>query len=219
MKGKYKAPILIKWQPCKFNFVEWPSQFLKIVTRCSISFLAAFFVKSPFPRETIILIVMVTSLKCWDHDQGRVELYSKENRVKFVHKLLCLQPIHLDTDFVSSNMRAFGYNQALTIHLTFFFTILFFTDAEEMMRRLDRLESQLSSAANIADNNTKQQLPLQSIIQLLENRQFHKLLDIHNIIQTVQCFQCPPTPLCCDAKVLVREVRNKRVLYKFYYCW
>ena len=109
-------------------------------------------------------------------------------------------------------MRAFGYNQALTIHLTFFFTILFFTDAEEMMRRLDRLESQLSSAANIADNNTKQQLPLQSIIQLLENRQFHKLLDIHNIIQTVQCFQCPPTPLCCDAKVLVREVRNKRVL-------
>ena len=80
-----------------------------------------------------------------------------------------------------------------------------------MMRRLDRLESQLSSAANIADNTTKQQLPLQSIIQLLENRQFHKLLDIHNIIQTVQCFQCPPTPLCCDAKVLVREVRNKRV--------
>jgi len=78
-------------------------------------------------------------------------------------------------------------------------------DAEEMMRRLDRLESQLSSAANIADNTTKQQLPLQSIIQLLENRQFHKLLDIHNIIQTVQCFQCPPTPLCCDAKVLVRE--------------
>ena len=106
-----------------------------------------------------------------------------------------------------------------TTHLTFFFTILFFTDAEEMMRRLDRLESQLSSAANIADNTTKQQLPLQSIIQLLENRQFHKLLDIHNIIQTVQCFQCPPTPLCCDAKVLVREVRNKRVLYKFYYCW
>jgi len=72
-------------------------------------------------------------------------------------------------------------------------------DVDEMMRRLDRLQSQCD------ENNTTKLLPLQSIIQLLENRQFHKLLDIHNIIQTVQCFQCPPTPLCCDAKVLVRE--------------
>ena len=88
-----------------------------------------------------------------------------------------------------------------TVESLYKFAFLFFTDVDEMMRRLDRLQSQCD------ENNTTKLLPLQSIIQLLENRQFHKLLDIHNIIQTVQCFQCPPTPLCCDAKVLVREVR------------
>ena len=49
---------------------------------------------------------------------------------------------------------------------------------------------------------------LQTIVKLLENTQFQKLLDIHNIIQSVQCFQCPPAPLCCDAKILVREVSD-----------
>ena len=49
---------------------------------------------------------------------------------------------------------------------------------------------------------------LTSVVRLLENSRFQRLLDIHNIIQAVQCFQCPPAPLCCDAKVLVREVSS-----------
>ena len=36
--------------------------------------------------------------------------------------------------------------------------------------------------------------------------QFRRLLQIHNTIQTVQCFQCPPVPLCSDARNLVQEV-------------
>ena len=65
-----------------------------------------------------------------------------------------------------------------------------------MLRRLDSITSQLQIHQD-----------LHAIVRLLENGQFKKLLDIHNIIQKVQCFQCPPSPLCCDAKLLVQEVR------------
>ena len=69
-----------------------------------------------------------------------------------------------------------------------------------MVRCVDRLTvSQLKADDNVTGS-------LQTIVKLLENTQFQKLLDIHNIIQSVQCFQCPPAPLCCDAKILVREV-------------
>lgn len=78
---------------------------------------------------------------------------------------------------------------------------LFIADADEIHRRLDRLGSQLKESLVGLE-----QQPLTVVIQLLENAQFKKLLEIHNVIQAVQCFQCPPTPLCCDAKLLVREV-------------
>ena len=82
--------------------------------------------------------------------------------------------------------------------------IFIIADSDEMVRCVDRLtESPLcvkdDKCGSVAGS-------LQTIVKLLENTQFQKLLDIHNIIQSVQCFQCPPAPLCCDAKILVREV-------------
>jgi hypothetical protein len=32
---------------------------------------------------------------------------------------------------------------------------------------------------------------------------------VHNTIQLVECFQCPPPALCTDARDLVQEVRNR----------
>ena len=37
---------------------------------------------------------------------------------------------------------------------------------------------------------------------------FQLLLSIHNTIQRVQCFQCPPPALCTDARDLVQEVNT-----------
>ena len=78
-----------------------------------------------------------------------------------------------------------------------------------MVQCVDRLTvSQLKSDDNVTGS-------LQTIVKLLENTQFQKLLDIHNIIQSVQCFQCPPAPLCCDAKILVREVSAFCLTYDY----
>ena len=74
-----------------------------------------------------------------------------------------------------------------------------------MVRCVDRLTV---SPLCVKDDKCSVAGSLQTIVKLLENTQFQKLLDIHNIIQSVQCFQCPPAPLCCDAKILVREVSD-----------
>lgn len=71
-----------------------------------------------------------------------------------------------------------------------------------MLRRLERVGSQLHSSKEAKTTD------FTSVVRLLENARFQRLLDIHNIIQAVQCFQCPPAPLCCDAKILVREVSS-----------
>jgi hypothetical protein len=41
----------------------------------------------------------------------------------------------------------------------------------------------------------------------LVDPKFQRLLKIHNIVQSVQCFQCPPHALCCDTRALVQEVK------------
>ena len=74
-----------------------------------------------------------------------------------------------------------------------------------MVRCVDRLTV---SPLCVKDDKCSVAGSLQTIVKLLENTQFQKLLNIHNIIQSVQCFQCPPAPLCCDAKILVREVSD-----------
>ena len=78
-------------------------------------------------------------------------------------------------------------------------------DSGEMVRCVDRLTV---SPLCVKDDKCSVAGSLKTIVKLLENTQFQKLLDIHNIIQSVQCFQCPPAPLCCDAKILVREVSD-----------
>ena len=39
-----------------------------------------------------------------------------------------------------------------------------------------------------------------------ESPVFQLLVAVHNTIQRVQCFQCPPPALCTDARDLVQEV-------------
>ena len=92
---------------------------------------------------------------------------------------------------------------SFTILLLFQDFLFDFPDAEEMLRRLERVGSQLHSS-----NSGTKTSDLTTVVRLLENSRFQRLLDIHNTIQAVQCFQCPPAPLCCDAKILVREVSS-----------
>ena len=41
---------------------------------------------------------------------------------------------------------------------------------------------------------------------LVEDPLFARLMSVHNTIQLVQCFRCPPPALCTDARDLVQEV-------------
>ena len=88
-------------------------------------------------------------------------------------------------------------------------------DAEEMLRRLERVGSQLHSSSTSGTKTTD----LTTVVRLLENSRFQRLLDIHNTIQAVQCFQCPPAPLCCDAKILVREVSSSIIHFHHLHLW
>ena len=44
-----------------------------------------------------------------------------------------------------------------------------------------------------------------------ESPVFQLLVAVHNTIQRVQCFQCPPPALCTDARDLVQEVPTSLV--------
>jgi hypothetical protein len=48
---------------------------------------------------------------------------------------------------------------------------------------------------------------LADIQQLLSSPVFRRLMTVHNTIQLVECFQCPPPALCTDARDLVQEVK------------
>jgi hypothetical protein len=40
-------------------------------------------------------------------------------------------------------------------------------------------------------------------------------MTVHNTIQLVECFQCPPPALCTDARDLVQEVSRARICRPF----
>ena len=66
--------------------------------------------------------------------------------------------------------------------------------------------SRLFPASAWLADYTRDQFINDSLAALIRQPQFRRLLQIHNTIQTVQCFQCPPVPLCSDARNLVQEV-------------
>ena len=76
---------------------------------------------------------------------------------------------------------------------------VFFPDPKELIScatRLQPLTSKLNNAPSV-------------LADLLRQSQFQRLLNIHNTIQSVQCFQCPPVALCSDSRNLVEQVRKK----------
>ena len=91
-----------------------------------------------------------------------------------------------------------------------------------MLKRLDRLSTTLTNETGKSTAATAANLPvgpagpaaISAVSGLLADGKFRRLLEIHNTIQSVQCFQCPPAPLCCDTKNLVQEVRTC-VFYSF----
>ena len=112
-------------------------------------------------------------------------------------------------------------------------TIFYFSDAEEMLLCMDRVQKHLMSAnvsmQDLGSLSGQRSLPedpqnlpraateegvkgngdtksLVSAESLIRMEDFRRLLKIHNKIQAVQCFQYPPNALCCDSKELVREV-------------
>eukprot|EP00094_Tigriopus_californicus_P012400 TCALIF_11987-PA protein Name:"Similar to Mpp5 MAGUK p55 subfamily member 5 (Mus musculus)" AED:0.13 eAED:0.13 QI:345/0.87/0.88/0.94/0.87/0.88/17/0/1002 len=68
-------------------------------------------------------------------------------------------------------------------------------DANEMLTIVDRV---LRDPKLVPDNLTQ-------LSGLIRHTQFQRLLTIHNTIQCVQCFQCPPRALCSNIQELVRE--------------
>lgn len=68
-------------------------------------------------------------------------------------------------------------------------------DANEMLTIVERV---LRDPKLVPDNLTQ-------LSGLIRHTQFQRLLTIHNTIQCVQCFQCPPRALCSNIQELVRE--------------
>jgi hypothetical protein len=98
-----------------------------------------------------------------------------------------------------------------------------FSDIEEMSRCVDRLTSALGSqpasgATKSADGGSSPPpatAQLADIQNLLSSAVFRRLMTVHNTIQLVECFQCPPPALCTDARDLVQEVSGARICRPF----
>ncbi|XP_040565434.1 protein PALS1 isoform X2 [Lepeophtheirus salmonis] len=72
-------------------------------------------------------------------------------------------------------------------------------DASDLLRCIERVERQLQAFPS--DDGSS----LEKLKNLATNSEFKHLLIIHNTIQAVQCFQCPPNALCSDTRTLVQE--------------
>ena len=83
-----------------------------------------------------------------------------------------------------------------------------------MVRCISRVSSaiepstmSLSSALSVPviPHNTPD-AAISALNAMVEDPVFKLLVSVHNTIQRVQCFQCPPPALCSDARDLVQEV-------------
>merc|ERR1719192_990863 len=73
-------------------------------------------------------------------------------------------------------------------------------EEEEMGRCLGRVTTSLESSSNM-----QSVAGLTSLATIIDDPVFRLLVSVHNTIQRVQCFQCPPPALCPDARDLVQE--------------
>ena len=81
------------------------------------------------------------------------------------------------------------------------FSLKAVVDVEEMGRCLGRVTTSLESSSNLQNV-----AGLTSLATILEDPVFRLLVSVHNTIQRVQCFQCPPPALCTDARDLVQVI-------------
>ena len=81
------------------------------------------------------------------------------------------------------------------------FVILFksFAGASELLQSLYRLSSSLQG-------NGHKDSDLMLVESLIRNADFQKILIIHNKVQEVCCFKCPPTPVTTEAQDITQEV-------------
>ena len=71
---------------------------------------------------------------------------------------------------------------------------------EEMGRCLGRVTTSTSTSSS----SLQGMAGLTSLATIIEDPVFRLLVSVHNTIQRVQCFQCPPPALCTDARDLVQ---------------
>jgi len=92
------------------------------------------------------------------------------------------------------------------------FSLKSVVDVEEMVRCISRVSSAVEpSTTSSAPSSpsvpvTHLHAPAISALNaMVEDPVFKLLVSVHNTIQRVQCFQCPPPALCSDARDLVQE--------------
>ncbi|GIX77510.1 MAGUK p55 subfamily member 5, partial [Caerostris extrusa] len=73
--------------------------------------------------------------------------------------------------------------------------------ASELLQNLYRLSSSLQG-------NGHKDSDLMLVESLIQNADFQNILAIHNKIQEVCCFKCPPTPVSTEAQDITQEVIN-----------
>ncbi|XP_023218352.1 uncharacterized protein LOC111620621 [Centruroides sculpturatus] len=71
----------------------------------------------------------------------------------------------------------------------------------ELLHSLSRIKSHYS-------NNGHKNEDLSAIESLLNNKTFQKVLDVHNKVQEICCFNAPPVPVCACAQELTQDVIN-----------
>lgn len=93
------------------------------------------------------------------------------------------------------------------------FSLKSVVDVEEMVRCISRVSSAIepstmSSSSSLSVPVIPHNTPdaaISALNAMVEDPVFKLLVSVHNTIQRVQCFQCPPPALCSDARDLVQE--------------
>jgi len=90
------------------------------------------------------------------------------------------------------------------------FSLKSVVDVEEMVRCIRRVSSaleppNLSSSSSSSVPANPPDATISALNAIVEQPVFKLLVSVHNTIQRVQCFQCPPPALCSDARDLVQE--------------
>ena len=76
----------------------------------------------------------------------------------------------------------------------------------EELSSIQNDEEKTTEVKTSLQSSEKTTVGLNSLLVLFKDPMFRRLMRVHNTIQLVQCFRCPPPPLCTDARDLVQEV-------------